>query len=76
MFDLLLCDRVVAWEPVPHFRAILHSLLAINNVTHLVTVRDKVVADVDGLNMIISVRPCHSDLTVLVASTAQCICLA
>jgi hypothetical protein len=47
---------VVAWEPVPHFRAFLRQLLALNNVTGLVSVRDRVVTDTDGQNLTISVR--------------------
>jgi hypothetical protein len=38
----------MAWEPVPTFRALLSFNLAVNKVTHLVTVRDRVVADNPG----------------------------
>lgn len=43
----LLC-RVVAWEPVPHFRAFLEYALALNNFTALVELRSSVVADRSG----------------------------
>lgn len=36
---------VVAWEPVPQFRALLSFNLAANKLAHLVTVREGVVAD-------------------------------
>lgn len=35
----------MAWEPVPHFRALLSYNVAVNKVTHLVTVRHTVVAE-------------------------------
>jgi hypothetical protein len=44
---LTVCS-VVAWEPVPTFRALLSFNVAVNKVTHLVTVRDRVVADNPG----------------------------
>jgi hypothetical protein len=42
-----LCLRcsVIAWEPVPHFRALLSYNLAVNKLTQLVTVRATVVAE-------------------------------
>lgn len=42
------CDRVVAWEPVPIFRAFTYLNLALNNVSHLVTVRGTVAGEEDG----------------------------
>jgi hypothetical protein len=36
---------VIAWEPVPHFRALLSYNLAVNKLTQLVTVRATVVAE-------------------------------
>ncbi len=39
---------MIAWEPVPHFRAILEWVVAANNVSHLVTVRGRVVTNKDG----------------------------
>jgi hypothetical protein len=43
-----ICCRVVAWEPVPQFRALLSLNLARNGLTHLVTVRPTVVAHPPG----------------------------
>jgi len=40
--------RVVAWEPVPHFRDFFLYGVALNNFQHLVQVRDKVVSDQEG----------------------------
>ena len=40
--------RVIAWEPVPHFRAFLEYALALNNLTTLVEVRPWAVADKAG----------------------------
>uniref|UniRef100_A0A7S0RQU5 Methyltransferase FkbM domain-containing protein n=1 Tax=Chlamydomonas leiostraca TaxID=1034604 RepID=A0A7S0RQU5_9CHLO len=40
--------RVIAWEPIPHFRAVTQAVLALNNVTHLVTLRNRVVTDKAG----------------------------
>ena len=37
--------RVIAWEPVPHFRAFLEYAVALNNFTAMVEVRPSVVAD-------------------------------
>ncbi len=37
--------RVIAWEPVPLFRAFLQLALQYNNVTHLVELRQAVVSD-------------------------------
>ncbi|KAG1670446.1 hypothetical protein FOA52_010182 [Chlamydomonas sp. UWO 241] len=37
--------RVIAWEPVDTFRAFLHHGIALNNLTHLVTVRNAAVSD-------------------------------
>ena len=31
--------RVIAWEPVPQFRAFLEYGIALNNLTHLITIR-------------------------------------
>jgi hypothetical protein len=39
---------VIAWEPVPQFRALLSYNLAIHKLTELVTVRNTVVADNHG----------------------------
>lgn len=38
---------MIAWEPVPLFRAYVHYNLQRNNVTHLVQLRDKVVGPED-----------------------------
>jgi hypothetical protein len=48
---LLLC-RVIAWEPVPQFRALLSHNLARNRLSHLVTVRPTVVADPPGTKQV------------------------
>ncbi|GAX82272.1 hypothetical protein CEUSTIGMA_g9701.t1 [Chlamydomonas eustigma] len=37
--------RVIAWEPVPLFRAYLHHGIALNNLTHLVTLRNAAISD-------------------------------
>ena len=37
--------RVVAWEPVPRFRAYLLASVALNRLAHRVTVRDRVASD-------------------------------
>jgi len=37
--------RVIAWEPVELFRAFLHHGIALNNVSHLVQVRNRAVSD-------------------------------
>ncbi len=47
---------MIAWEPIPHFRAILENLVAINRVGHLVTVRGKVVSAQDGELITMQVR--------------------
>lgn len=44
---LLVC-RVIAWEPVPIFRAFLEYGLQVNNMTQLARVRDKVVSEKPG----------------------------
>lgn len=46
-FYQLRCS-VLAWEPVPQFRALLSFNLAANKLAHLVTVRERVVADNPG----------------------------
>lgn len=43
--------RVIAYEPVPHFRAFLEYNVYINGLEHLVEVRPKVVTDTNGANM-------------------------
>jgi hypothetical protein len=48
---LLLC-RVIAWEPVPQFRALLSHNLARNRLSHLVAVRPTVVADPPGTKQV------------------------
>ena len=40
--------RVVAWEPVPVFRAFVEAALRLNNLTHRVHLRGTVVSDVGG----------------------------
>ena len=45
---VLAACRVIAWEPVPHFRAFLEYTVALNNFTALVEVRSLVVADKSG----------------------------
>ena len=40
--------RVVAWEPIPIFRAFVEAGLALNNLTHRVHLRSNVVSDVGG----------------------------
>lgn len=42
------CCRVVAWEPVPQFRALFSHNLARNQLSHLVEVRHTVVAHPPG----------------------------
>eukprot|EP00195_Chlamydomonas_chlamydogama_P011405 CAMPEP_0202902672 /NCGR_PEP_ID=MMETSP1392-20130828/16989_1 /ASSEMBLY_ACC=CAM_ASM_000868 /TAXON_ID=225041 /ORGANISM="Chlamydomonas chlamydogama, Strain SAG 11-48b" /LENGTH=567 /DNA_ID=CAMNT_0049589473 /DNA_START=195 /DNA_END=1898 /DNA_ORIENTATION=+ len=40
--------RVIAWEPVPLFRAFVKYGLQINNLTHLVDLHERVVGEKDG----------------------------
>merc|ERR1719393_1140510 len=40
--------RVIAWEPVPVFRAFVHAAARLNNLTHRIHVRKAVVSDVPG----------------------------
>ena len=40
--------RVIAWEPVPHFRAFLEYAIALNNLTAVIEVRPFAVADKAG----------------------------
>ena len=40
--------RVVAWEPIPIFRAFVEAGLALNNLTHRVHLRSNIVSDVGG----------------------------
>ena len=39
------CSRVLAFEPVPHFRAFLEYNVHINNFQHLVEVKPNVVSE-------------------------------
>ncbi len=43
--------RVLAFEPVPHFRAFLEYNVHLNNLHHLVDVRPNVVSHVNGQPM-------------------------
>ena len=45
IYAALLGCRVIAWEPVPLFRAYLAQAVALNNVSHLVEVRHAAVSD-------------------------------
>ena len=47
--------RVVAWEPVPTFRAFLRLGAALNNVSHRLHVRDAIVSNASGNEMTICV---------------------
>eukprot|EP00879_Flechtneria_rotunda_P018331 GHRR01019228.1.p1 GENE.GHRR01019228.1~~GHRR01019228.1.p1 ORF type:complete len:561 (+),score=158.07 GHRR01019228.1:121-1683(+) len=47
--------RVIAWEPVPQFRAFFSYNLARNNLAHMVTVRPTVVADPPGSKQVVLV---------------------
>jgi hypothetical protein len=44
-------NRVIAWEPVPLFRAFIHYNLQLNNVSHLVELRAKIAGPEDGLKL-------------------------
>ncbi len=48
MYILTILCRVLAFEPVPHFRAFLEYNIHLNNVQHLVDVRPNVVSFVAG----------------------------
>ena len=43
-FIASLC-RVIAWEPVPRFRAFFEWAVAANDLGHLITIRPRVVSD-------------------------------
>lgn len=43
--------RVIAWEPVPHFRAFSEAAIMVNNVSHLVELRPKVVSARDEMEV-------------------------
>jgi FkbM family methyltransferase len=47
--------RVVAWEPVPAFRAFVQLALRLNNLTHRVHLRPAVISDVAGMNITMTV---------------------
>ena len=50
--------RVLAWEPVPAFRAFVAAALRLNNLTHRVHLRPAVVSDVPGvpINMTVPLK--------------------
>lgn len=48
LFAAAMGCRVVAWEPVPQFRDFFKYGIAINRFEHLITVRERVVSDVEG----------------------------
>lgn len=37
--------RVIAWEPVPRFRAFFEWAVAANDLGHLITIRPRVISD-------------------------------
>ena len=45
LFAAALGCRVIAWEPVPRFRAFLEASAALNNLSHRISVRSTVAAD-------------------------------
>ena len=47
--------RVVAWEPVPTFRAFVEAAAALNNLTDRIHLRSAVVSDVPGMRVNITV---------------------
>lgn len=47
--------RVVAWEPIPVFRAFLQTAARLNHVSHKIHVRDTVVSDVAGATINLTV---------------------
>ena len=47
--------RVTAWEPVPRFAAFFKYNMLLNNVTHLIDLREKIVSDKDGDRLVIRV---------------------
>ena len=47
--------RVVAWEPVPVFRAFVETAAALNNLTHRIHLRSAVVSDVPGVRINLTV---------------------
>ena len=47
--------RVLAWEPVPVFRAFIELAAQLNNVSHMIHVRHAVVSDTAGKEVEISV---------------------
>ncbi|GAX77863.1 hypothetical protein CEUSTIGMA_g5305.t1 [Chlamydomonas eustigma] len=47
--------RVIAWEPVPLFQQYVRYNLLLNNVSHLVELRDRMLGDVDGQEQIMMV---------------------
>ena len=47
--------RVIAWEPIPVFRAFVQAGLRLNNLTHRVHVRDTVVSNVGGQKISLTV---------------------
>lgn len=48
MADITMCRRVVAWEPVPHFRLFFMYGLQLNQYGGLVQIRTNAVADKAG----------------------------
>ncbi|KAK9818128.1 hypothetical protein WJX72_007587 [[Myrmecia] bisecta] len=48
LFAASLGCRVIAWEPVPHFRAFFEYAVRLNGLAHLVAIRPRVVADEAG----------------------------
>ncbi|KAG1678984.1 hypothetical protein FOA52_013047 [Chlamydomonas sp. UWO 241] len=48
VYSALMGCRVIAWEPVPMFRAFVRYNVQLNNVSHLVELRGAVVGETDG----------------------------
>ena len=55
--------RVVAWEPVSRFRAYFVASLALNNLSHRVTVRDRVASDTTRSSVTMRVPPQRWDIS-------------
>lgn len=47
--------RVIAWEPVPTFRAFFETAAALNNLSHRIHIRHSVVSDLPGRNISLTV---------------------
>ena len=59
LFSAAMGCRVVAWEPVPHFRAFLELGAQLNNLTHRIHIREAVASDAsaaDAVNVSVPTR--------------------